>query len=129
MSGRPDYLPPRERIEGIVAHAKVSPQTWCLEEQADLLEGEFHFAVERALANLAKPRADAPLNQRLFDLVRHQRHDLHDAGLITDEELADLITAGSSSARRLEDYDRVRARIAALQSEITARDEAERSRP
>ena len=43
-------------------------------------------------------------DQRLHDLVRHQRGPLHDAGLITDAEYAAL--AGDHGAvTRLEGYD------------------------
>ena len=48
---------------------------------------------------------------RLLDLVRYQRQELHEAGLITDEEYAELARVGSESARRLEDYDDLRASL------------------
>lgn len=54
---------------------------------------------------------------RLFDLVRYCRGELHEAGLITDQEYADLVTAGSESARRLENYDELRAKIAELEKD------------
>lgn len=47
-------------------------------------------------------------NQRLLDLVRYCRATLHEDGLITDQEYADLVCEGSDSARRLEDYDDVK---------------------
>lgn len=43
-------------------------------------------------------------NQRLFDLVRHQRSELHVAELITDDEYAQLAQE-HSAVKRLEDYD------------------------
>lgn len=63
-----------------------------------------------------------PINThvRLFDLVRHQRAELHQAGLITDEEYFWLCSAakmandpkgGSPSPRRLEDYDSLRSHL------------------
>lgn len=48
-------------------------------------------------------------NQRLFDLVRHQRLELFQQALITEREYEWLATCGPDSARRLEDYDSLRA--------------------
>lgn len=62
---------------------------------------------------------------RLFDLVRQQRSELHEADLITDEEYAWLSGAapmanskdgGSPSPRRLEDYDDIRAELTRLRA-------------
>lgn len=55
-------------------------------------------------------------DQRLFDLVRHQRSELHVAELITDAEYAWLCEEGSTGARngsrdRLETYDGIRHRL------------------
>jgi hypothetical protein len=57
-------------------------------------------------------------NQRLRDLIRYCRHELHDEGLITDEEFAALVEVGSESARRLESYDAMRDQIEALHEEM-----------
>lgn len=60
------------------------------------------------------------LNQRLRDLVRYMRGELHDAGLITREEYTDLLSNTPGAVKRLEDYDaavervRAEARRAAL---------------
>jgi hypothetical protein len=67
--------------------------------------------------------------QRMWDLVRHQRAALVDAGLITALEYALLVShestvtnaAGSPSPRRLESYDELRAKLAEVEAE---RDEA-----
>lgn len=69
-----------------------------------------------------------PINThvRLFDLVRYMRAELHDKDLITDEEYAWLCAeatmandpkGGSPSPRRLEDYDKLRADLAALRAD------------
>jgi hypothetical protein len=50
-------------------------------------------------------------DQRLRDLVRHQRGPLHGAGLITDEEYAALAEDHGAVAR-LEGYDALRAAAA-----------------
>lgn len=50
-------------------------------------------------------------NQRLLDLVRYSRAELHEDGLISDQEYADLVEVGSISARRLEDYDEIKQSI------------------
>lgn len=55
-----------------------------------------------------------PLNLRLFDLVRHQRSELHQAGLITDEEYTYLVGQGNTSVKRLESYDHMRAKLAEI---------------
>lgn len=49
-------------------------------------------------------------NERLRDLVRHQRGPLHDAGLLTDEEHAAL-AADSGAVARLEGYDILRREL------------------
>lgn len=52
-------------------------------------------------------------NQRLFDLVRQQRAELHDAELINDAEYAALAMA-TGSVQRLETYDDLQSQLAAL---------------
>lgn len=52
-------------------------------------------------------------DQRLLDLVRQQRMELHEVGLITDREYADL-ASDSGAVARLETYDQMRAQITAL---------------
>jgi len=47
---------------------------------------------------------------RLLDLVRFCRGDLHRAGLITDEEFAELANIGPESDRRLRNYDELMER-------------------
>lgn len=44
--------------------------------------------------------------QRLFDLVRYCRKELHEAGLISDEEYVTLCSS-QGSVERLEKYDRM----------------------
>lgn len=58
---------------------------------------------------------------RLFDLVRHQRVELHEAELITNDEYAWLCTAadegktgkGSIARNRLDEYDEIQAKLTA----------------
>ncbi len=95
-------------------------------------------ALERELAAALdeKARAEARVkeckintNVRLFDLVRHMRLELHRENLITDDEYSWLCSeagmskdtkGGSPSPRRLEDYDALRAQLAAYQNgEVT----------
>lgn len=54
------------------------------------------------------PATEMPLNQRLHDLVRHQRSALHVAGLISNEEYSEL-AQDHAAVKRLEDYDKVKA--------------------
>jgi len=56
-------------------------------------------------------------NQRLADLVRHCRAELHEDGLITNEEYATLL-ADSGSVARLEGYDALRERVEALEAAV-----------
>jgi hypothetical protein len=53
----------------------------------------------------APPYAPLVGADRLLDLVRYCRHQLHEEKLITDDEFAQLVNVGSASARRLEAYD------------------------
>lgn len=48
-------------------------------------------------------------NQRLWDLLRFCRHDLHNEELITNEEFAELVMM-TGAVQRLETYDEHRAR-------------------
>jgi len=76
---------------------------------------------------LAEARRLTDANQRLTDLVRHQRGALHTEGLITDAEYADLAGLTGSPAR-LEGYDALRGELAiqtrAKNVAIGERDEA-----
>lgn len=62
------------------------------------------------------PKRDAMQSDRLLDLVRHQRGELYDAGLITDAEYAALSAIGAESARRLETYDELREKLEATEA-------------
>lgn len=69
--------------------------------------------------------SDINTNTRLFDLVRFSRSNLHEEGLITDQEYFWLCAeapmaqgAGSPSPRRLEDYDDIRARMVKLEAAL-----------
>lgn len=65
------------------------------------------------------------IDQRLFDLVRHQRNELHEAGLITDEEYVELIDSGDvgGSVKRLEGYDAMKRRLTDVQALSDDQDE------
>jgi hypothetical protein len=62
--------------------------------------------------------------ERLRDLVRHQRAELHEVDLISDEEYAALAMMGKDSVARLESYDAMRRQIADLTTQLTALREA-----
>lgn len=70
----------------------------------DLVIAAALAAGEEAVAELARVKGE---RDRLRDLVRHQRGELHDAGLITDEEYAAL-AADHGAVKRLEGYDEIR---------------------
>jgi hypothetical protein len=73
-----------------------------------------------------RPPAFACDYQRMWDLVRQQRAELLDSGLITALEYAQLCTeetrntpgTGSPAPRRLESYDQVRAQLKTQRLEI-----------
>lgn len=55
--------------------------------------------------------------ERLYDLVRYQRAELHEAGLITDEEYGAMMSDKGASRKRLETYDNLRTALAAKERE------------
>lgn len=57
-------------------------------------------------------------NERLRDLVRYCRHQLHEEGLITDEEFVAMAEVGVESVGRLENYDAMLAQIEELHAEL-----------
>lgn len=70
-------------------------------------------------------KTDIATNARQFDLIRYMRSELLQAKLITMAEYGWLCGeaplakgSGSPSPRRLEDYDKIRAREAALLAEV-----------
>jgi hypothetical protein len=76
-------------------------------------EQQITHPLQEFRAALAAPEAtETLLNQRLFDLVRYKRSELHEDGLITDEEYATLAQE-HGAVKRLEDYDAALAAIRA----------------
>lgn len=72
----------------------------------------------------ATPQKDGELPARLMDLVRHQRHELHEEGLISDEEFAALVadSDGGKRVARLESYDEVKAQLLEARARLAASD-------
>lgn len=56
-------------------------------------------------------------NERLRDLVRYCRHELREAELVTDEEVAALLD-DDESVDRLENYDAMQVTIESLHAEL-----------
>jgi hypothetical protein len=56
-------------------------------------------------------------HQRLWDLVRYERAELHDLDLITDAEYA-LLAEDHPAVARLEEYDHLMFTEAQLQKEV-----------
>lgn len=54
---------------------------------------------------------------RLVDLVRHQREELHEVGLLTDDEYAALASE-PGSVERLSSYDEMAAEMANMRLEL-----------
>lgn len=98
-----------------------------LQRRAAFLKQRIEAEPERDL-NFDKAEHSATLwaidaineNERLRDLVRYCRHQLHDEGLITSEELAVLALSpdGVESVKRLENYDAMMAQIEELHAEL-----------
>ncbi len=96
------------------------------EEWRDLTGDNLIFALtESVKPPLALETPPDQINVRLFDLVRYMRSELHEADLIDLHEYAWLCGQcelaqgdGSPSPRRLESYDRVRARIKELEADL-----------
>lgn len=97
----------------------VSKLSAALRNEAPALLDE----IDRLRATQEKPEINT--NVRLFDLVRYMRSELHEAGLITDQEYDWLCSSpmacspkgGSPSSERLEDYDEIRAKMIAVAAE------------
>lgn len=64
---------------------------------------------------LAERQERGKLHQRLFDLLRHQRGELHTVNLISNDEFAEL-AKDHPAVDRLESYDAARERIAQLEA-------------
>ncbi len=56
-------------------------------------------------------------NQRLADLVRYKRHDLHNEDLISNEEYAEIV-ANQGAVNRLEGYDTAKAKFKAERDQL-----------
>ena len=59
--------------------------------------------------------------QRMMDLVRYKRSELHTDGLITDDEYSELLSSSRTdddTVDRLEGYDKMRAALAAAHRRI-----------
>lgn len=78
--------------------AKVRHQNNRDDEWMDILR----LKAETAEAELVTLKAS---HERLHDLVRYKRSELHTDGLISDDEYAELLTAQPGAVKRLEGYD------------------------
>lgn len=111
------YQPPNGKWADWDADAPVQPLTMSAQREAEIEGIEQDFAESdlpegRAIRDLKRELDETRKRLgRLFDLVRHQRGELHEAELITDEEYVAL-AAAQGSVRRLETYDGLRKRLA-----------------
>ena len=92
----------------------------------DAPEPEFNhrqYATARFLRHACESKIAAVCREldakvlRLFDLVRNQRAELHEAGLISDQEYAELASENSSGAR-LASYDELTAEVQRLKKKV-----------
>ena len=70
----------------------------------------------------AELEASEKERQRLFDLVRYQRAELHEAGLISDDEYFALASSPQSKecVARLEGYDAMKAQLESVKKQLAA---------
>ena len=66
-------------------------------------------------------------NQRLADLVRYMRQELHTEGLITNEEYAEILQ-NPGAVNRLGGYDVIKAERDELRTKLAAADRGERQK-
>jgi len=69
---------------------------------------------EPIIAGLEKQLAEA---QRMFDLVRYMRSELHAKELISDEEYA-VLSQDHPAVKRLESYDEMKKQLAEARAEV-----------
>lgn len=89
----------QEIAERIKARGIVAENTWRAHVRITVEERDVLTAA------VAQAKEEEKLPQRLYDLIRFCRTELHNANLITDEEYTEMCSWGAESARRLEDYD------------------------
>lgn len=90
---------------------------------ANVVDSDFARQLER---QRDEARKNINTSYRLFDLVRFMRTELHEQGLINDDEYSWLCTSsmatikegGSPSPRRLEEYDDCKAERDQLRTEV-----------
>jgi hypothetical protein len=83
------------------------------ESTKDVVATEDHSATCASRDPQTEKPCDCNETQRLRDLVRYCRHQLHEEGLISDEEFTDLLSNTPGAVGRLEAYDKVIARTRA----------------
>lgn len=84
--------------------------------RVNLSDSEFYELVRKEhTALLCQIERLTDTNKRLGDLVRHQRSELHDAELLTDEEYAEIVKDHDAVAR-LEGYDALQARLKVVEA-------------
>jgi len=89
-----------------------------MRSETSTVQGRLRKLTKAEADTKAAKDAEIKAPQRLFDLVRYMRHELHASDLITDEEYAEICSWGSESARRLEDYDSIREQLKSKDAEI-----------
>lgn len=103
-----------------MADPRLTELRECIENAGWSAEPKMY--IDRALAICDSLKPDAQIaalqatNQRLADLVRYERHTLHETGLISDEEYAEILQ-NPGAVDRLEGYDAAQREIGKLHSE------------
>ncbi len=101
----------------------TADQEWSKEYKQYMLD----LASELGQRRMQDKQEKINTHVRLFDLVRYHRSELHQTGLITDDEYDWLMRGcpmsrapggGSPSPRRLEDYDRLRVRLQNVETNL-----------
>lgn len=101
------------RSEGATVMPTFEERFW---EKYKRVPGLHDYNAELAAKDRTIERVEAE-SQRAKDLVRFARHFLHDEELISDDEYAAIVQDNENGKRvaRLETYDQLRAKLAALE--------------
>lgn len=101
----------------------------CYEATKEVLDSRVYGGTAKRIRGLIErcSRAEAEVAQlkagrtRMMDLIRHQRNELYDEGLIDEKEFAALVADSDSGQRvaRLETYDTLKAENLRLKAPVS----------
>lgn len=104
---------PASHVRLFISAAEKMPE---LERLLSIRNAECEAVCKKLLTAEQRVKEVEKERERLFDLVRYQRAELHQAELISDGEYTSLLADYSSKAR-LETYDDMRKQLSILRTE------------